>query len=79
MFCAELTEGSSANMGKKVVHHGWDNAYPESNELMEWGITCGLNDVECSTTDWDYVTCKRCLGRRATEAQNTTTNTPNRQ
>jgi len=47
----------------KVVHHGWENFYPESNEPSDWGASCGLDTFNNFTNNWDKVTCKRCLKR----------------
>lgn len=51
-------------MGKsKVIHYGWETTYPESNEPMDWGTACGLENFENYEEKWEHVTCKKCLKR----------------
>jgi hypothetical protein len=45
----------------KVIHYGYENTYPESNEPSDWGTSCGLTSFENYTQDKNQVTCKRCL------------------
>ena len=45
------------------IHYGWEESYYESNEPSYWGTACGLDSFEKFTSDWNKVTCKRCLKR----------------